>query len=119
MKIFVGIPSYNRGKIFSYCLKSFTRTKLIKGFILVVDASSDREKEFYVQSLKELIEKGFEIIDDVKIGRRGSTKARNMVLEYARYNLRKDDILVLYDDDYIYQEIIRLYQLFTGLKILR
>ena len=102
MKIFVGIPSYNRGKIFSYCLKSFTRTKLIKGFILVVDASSDREKEFYVQNLKELIEKGFEIIDDVKIGRRGSTKARNMILEYARYNLKKDDVLVLYDDDYIY-----------------
>jgi GT2 family glycosyltransferase len=45
---------------------------------------------------------GFEIIHDVKIGRRGSTRARNRVLDLARANLAHSDVLALYDDDYIY-----------------
>jgi GT2 family glycosyltransferase len=101
-KIFVGAPSYNRGKIFRYCIRSFTKSKLIKGFILVIDASSDTEKEFYVQALKELIDRGFEVMYDINVGRRGSVKARNLVLDIAEKSLGSRDILLLYDDDYIY-----------------
>jgi glycosyltransferase involved in cell wall biosynthesis len=101
-RIFVGIPSYNRGRIFRYCIKSFVKSELIKGFILVIDVSSDIEKEFYVQALKELIEEGFEVIYDVNIYRRGSTRARNLILDMAEKNLGPRDILLLYDDDYIY-----------------
>uniref|UniRef100_A0A7J2U0W5 Glycosyltransferase n=1 Tax=Ignisphaera aggregans TaxID=334771 RepID=A0A7J2U0W5_9CREN len=101
-KIFVGTPSYNRGKIFRYCIRSFTKSKLIKGFILVIDASSDTEKEFYVQALKELIDRGFEVMYDINVGRRGSVKARNLVLDIAEKSLGSRDILLLYDDDYIY-----------------
>jgi len=101
-KIFVCIPSYNRGKIFRYCTRSFTKSKLIKGFILVIDASSDIEKELYVQALKELVDRGFEVIYDVNVGRRGSTRARNLVLDMAEKNLGSRGILLLYDDDYIY-----------------
>jgi GT2 family glycosyltransferase len=101
-KIFVGIPSYNRGKIFRYCIRSFVKSELIKGFILVIDVSSDIEKELYVQALKELIDRGFEVIYDINIGRRGSVKARNLVLDIAEKSLGSRDILLLYDDDYIY-----------------
>ena len=101
-KIFVGTPSYNRGKIFRYCIRSFTKSKLIKGFILVIDASSDIEKGLYVQALKGLVDRGFEVIYDINVGRRGSTRARNLVLDMAERNLGSRDILLLYDDDYIY-----------------
>jgi glycosyltransferase involved in cell wall biosynthesis len=101
-KIFVGIPSYNRGRIFYYCIKSFVKSKLINGFILVIDVSSDIEKEFYVQALNELVDRGFEVIYDINAGRRGSTRARNLILDMAEKNLGSKDILLLYDDDYIY-----------------
>jgi GT2 family glycosyltransferase len=101
-KIFVGTPSYNRGKIFRYCIRSFTKSKLIKGFILVIDASSDIEKGLYVQALKGLVDRGFEVIYDINVGRRGSTRARNLILDMAERNLGSRDILLLYDDDYIY-----------------
>jgi GT2 family glycosyltransferase len=102
MKIFVGIPSYNRGRIFHYCIRSFAKSKLIKGFILVIDVSSGTEKEFYVQALKELIDRGFEVVYNINVGRRGSVKARNLVLNIAEKSLGSRDILLLYDDDYIY-----------------
>jgi len=101
-KIFVGIPSYNRGRIFYYCIKSFVKSKLIKGFIPVIDVSSDIEKEFYVQALKELVDRGFEVIYDVNVGRRGSTRARNLVLDIAEKNLGSKDILLIDEDDHIY-----------------
>jgi len=101
-KIFVGIPSYNRGRIFRYCIRFFAESKLIKGFTLVIDVSSDIEKGLYVQALKELVDRGFEVIYDINVGRRGSTRARNLVLDMAEKNLGSRDILILYDDDYIY-----------------
>jgi len=101
-KIFAGIPSYNRGRIFRYCIRFFTESKLIKGFILVIDVSSDIEKELYVQALKELVDRGFEVIYDINVGRRGSARARNLVLDMAEKNLGSRDILLLYEDEYIY-----------------
>jgi len=100
--MFIGIPSYNRAKILKISLRSFVNSKLVRGFIIVADAISSSEAEEYNRSIKYVKDLGFEVIYDVKIGRRGSTKARNMVLEYARQNLKKDDVLISYEDDYIY-----------------
>jgi len=102
LEVFIGIPSYNRAKILKISLHTFVDSKLVRGFIIVADAISSSEAEEYNRSIEYVKDLGFEVIYDVKIGRRGSTKARNMILEYARYNLKKDDVLVLYDDDYIY-----------------
>jgi len=101
MAVFVGIPSYNRARVLRLCLRSFLGSKLVKGFIVVADAASASEAELYVKAIKEVKDAGFEVIHDVRIGRRGSVKARNQVLDIARENLA-DDVLVLYDDDYIY-----------------
>jgi glycosyltransferase involved in cell wall biosynthesis len=100
--MFIGIPSYNRAKILKISLRSFVNSKLVRGFIIVADAISSDEAEEYNRSIKYVKDLGFEVIYEVKIGRRGSTKARNMVLEYARQNLKKDDVLISYEDDYIY-----------------
>jgi glycosyltransferase involved in cell wall biosynthesis len=100
--MFIGIPSYNRAKILKISLRSFVNSKLVRGFIIVADTISSDEAEEYNRSIRYVKDLGFEVIYDVKIGRRGSTKARNMVLEYARQNLKKDDVLISYEDDYIY-----------------
>jgi GT2 family glycosyltransferase len=101
MAVFVGIPSYNRARVLGLCLRSFLGSKLVRGFIVVADAASASEAELYVKAIKEVEDAGFEVIHDVRVGRRGSVKARNQVLDIARENLA-DDVLVLYDDDYIY-----------------
>jgi glycosyltransferase involved in cell wall biosynthesis len=100
--MFIGIPSYNRAKILKISLRSFVNSKLVRGFIIVADAISSDEAEEYNRSIRYVKDLGFEVIYDVKIGRRGSTKTRNIVLEYARQNLKKDDVLISYEDDYIY-----------------
>jgi GT2 family glycosyltransferase len=101
-RIFVGIPSFNRGRVFHYCVNSFIESRLIKGFILVIEALTEREREIYKQALEGLINRGFEVIYDINIGRRGSTKARNKILDISEENLGVKDILLLYDDDYLY-----------------
>jgi len=101
MAVFVGIPSYNRARVLGLCLGSFLGSKLVSGFIVVADSVSASEAGLYVKAIKEVEDAGFEVIHDVKVGRRGSVKARNQVLDIARENLA-DDVLVLYDDDYIY-----------------
>jgi len=102
MKVFVGIPSYNRAKIFQYCLKSFENSRLLKGFILVIDVTSYGEADLYHRLVKGLMDRGFEVIYDINIGRKGSTRARNLILDIAEANLSSKDTLLLYDDDYIY-----------------
>jgi GT2 family glycosyltransferase len=101
MAVFVGVPSYNRARVLGLCLRSFLGSKLVRGFIVVADAVTASEAELYVKAIKEVEDAGFEVIRDVRVGRRGSVKARNQVLDIARENLA-DDVLVLYDDDYIY-----------------
>jgi GT2 family glycosyltransferase len=101
MAVFVGIPSYNRARVLGLCLGSFLGSKLVSGFIVVADSVSASEAGLYVKAIKEVEDAGFEVIHDVRIGRRGSVKARNQVLDIARENLA-NDVLVLYDDDYIY-----------------
>ncbi len=101
MAVFVGIPSYNRARVLGLCLRSFLGSKLVRGFIVIADAASVSEAELYIKAIKEVENAGFEVIHDVRVGRRGSVKARNQVLDIARENLA-DDVLMLYDDDYIY-----------------
>jgi GT2 family glycosyltransferase len=100
--VFIGIPSYNRPKQLKTCLRSFYNSMLVRGFIVVVDATSSSEAEEYTRAIMQIKDIGYEIIYDINIGRRGSTRARNLVLEFARQNLSNKDILVLYDDDYVY-----------------
>jgi len=101
MKVFVGIPSYNRARILKLCLHSFSTSKLVKGLIVVADALTENEAQCYVELIKNS-NLGFEALYDVKVGRRGSTRARNRVLEIAKDNLCNKDVLALYDDDYLY-----------------
>jgi GT2 family glycosyltransferase len=102
MRVFVGVSSYNRSKLLKLCMKSFAGSRLVRGFIVVADSVTPGEAELYVEAIREAMDAGFEVIHDVKIGRRGSTRARNRVLDLARENLAHSDVLALYDDDYIY-----------------
>ncbi|MCC6020608.1 MAG: glycosyltransferase [Thermoproteaceae archaeon] len=102
MAIFVGVPSYNRAKVLELCLMSFLGSRLVRGFIVVADAASASEAELYVNAIRRAMDTGFEVIHDVRVGRRGSARARNMILEIAKENLAGGDVLVMYDDDYLY-----------------
>jgi len=102
MKIFVGIPSYNRVAALRLCLRSFVGSKLVRGFVIVADAASASEAEEYAAAVKFATDAGFEVIHDIRVGRRGSAKARNKVFELAIEGLGSDDALVTYDDDYIH-----------------
>ena len=100
--VFVGIPSYNRAKVLGLCLKSFLGSKLVKGFIIVADSTSISETEDYFKAIKHAMNAGFEVIHDIAVGRRGSTRARNKILEIARENISNSNVLLLYEDDCIY-----------------
>ena len=102
MRVFVGISSYNRARILKLALKSFLGSRLVKGFIIVADATTMNEVEDYIKAIRHVVNSGFEVIHDITVGRRGSTRARNKVLEKAREGLSSNDVLLLYDDDYIY-----------------
>jgi len=102
MKIFVGIPSYNRVAALRLCLRSFVDSKLVRGFVIVADAASASEAEEYAAAAKLAADAGFEIIRDIRVGRRGSAKARNKVFELAAERLGNSGALVLYDDDFVY-----------------
>jgi GT2 family glycosyltransferase len=102
VKVFVSLPSYNRADVLRLCLSSFSNSKLVKGFIVVADSASEDEAQHYVEVVKEVTDLGFEALHDIRVGRRGSARARNTVLEIAKERLSDDDVLVLYDDDYLY-----------------
>jgi glycosyltransferase involved in cell wall biosynthesis len=102
VKVFVGLPSYNRADVLRLCLSSFSGSKLVKGFIVVADSASEGEAQHYAEVVNEVKGLGFEVLHDIRVGRRGSARARNRVLEMAKERLSDDDVLVLYDDDYLY-----------------
>jgi GT2 family glycosyltransferase len=101
VRVFVGVPSFNRAKVLRLCLSSFSNSKLVRGFIVVADSTSKGEAEHYAKVVKEVMNAGFEALHDISVGRRGSVRARNRVLEMAR-ELLSDGVVVLYDDDYLY-----------------
>jgi len=100
--VFVGLPSYNRAEVLRLCLSSFSGSKLVKGFIVVADSTSESETQHYAEVVKEVEGLGFVALHDIRVGRRGSARARNLMLEMAKEHLSDDDVLVLYDDDYLY-----------------
>jgi len=99
--IFVGIASYARPNVFALSVRSLLRAKVIGGIIAVIDARDPAELDRYLNVLNAVRSYGLEVLADAMVGRRGSTNARNRILDLAEQNLGKGDILVLYDDDYI------------------
>jgi len=102
MKIFIAIPTYNRAQVFSLCEKSFLNSRLIKGFIVVVQATVSKDVEKYANALKELRDSGFEVLYQITNVGLGSVGARNRLIEIAVGTLAKGDILIMYEDDFIY-----------------
>jgi len=84
MKVFVGLPSYNRAYVLRICLGSFSRSRLVKGFIVVADSTSEDEVQHCNKVVKEVTGLGFEVFHDIRAGRRGSARARNRMLEMTR-----------------------------------
>jgi GT2 family glycosyltransferase len=102
MKVFVGIPTYNRAQIFNRCIRFFANSRLIHGFIIVIQATTIDEAEKYNKAIKEIKDIGFETLYILRHNRMGSTRARNKIFEIAIDSLTKNDILIMYDDDFIY-----------------
>jgi GT2 family glycosyltransferase len=100
-KIFIGIPSYNRAKILQHAIRPFFDSKIVHGFIIVAQGTNDREYEEYSKLINKLKDTNFEVIYVLTNRRMGSACARNKILELAS-NLDKNDILIMYDDDFIY-----------------
>lgn len=96
MRLYLGIASYGRPSALRLALKSAVLTKAFDGFLLVVDARSPEEAETYRKAIEGLNQ---EIRLDLNVGRRGSTTARNRLLDMAEKILDKDDVLIIYDDD--------------------
>lgn len=99
--MFTGIASYARPRTFRLCLQSLARTRIVRGVIVAIDAPNPNHRDQYLQAIEEAKSLGLEVVASVSNERRGSAKARNAVLDLAEQVLRKDDVLVLYDDDYL------------------
>ncbi|MCX8205444.1 MAG: glycosyltransferase [Candidatus Nezhaarchaeota archaeon] len=101
MKLVVGIPSFNRPEALSLVVKALSRSKAkIDGLILVADATTHAVVERY-KEVAEAAASVFNTFSDVNLGRRGSTNARNIVLERFIQNFDERSVLITYDDDYI------------------
>jgi glycosyltransferase involved in cell wall biosynthesis len=101
-RIFIGLPSYNRARMLQRTIRFFFNSKIIHGFIIVAESTSEKEYEEYVKLVNETIDNGFEVIHALSNKRLGSAPARNKVLELAGNNLNRNDVLVMYDDDFVY-----------------
>jgi len=101
MSIYVGIISMGRPRILDLCLYSLIRTNVIKGIILCIDVTNKNEKEHYVKIIKNLKNHKVRIFFEINEERRGSALARNKILNIAKNHLTNNDILIMYDDDYI------------------
>lgn len=99
--MFTGIASYARPHLFKLSLFSLVNARLVKGVIAVIDVRDPREKERYMEAIRKARDHGLEVIVDLSSKRRGSTNARNKVFDLAEQILKGEDVLVLYDDDYI------------------
>lgn len=101
MTIFVGVASFARSQAFKLCLYSLAKTSIVKGVIAVIDSRDTQEKDQYIETISEMRKYGLEVIADISDKRRGFVNARNKVLDLAEQILNDNDVLILYDDDYI------------------
>jgi len=115
--IFVGIASYAKPRAFALSVRSLLRAKLLQGIIAVIDARDSVELDQYLNTLNIARSYGLEVLVDISLKRRGSTNARNKILDMAEQNLKGSNILVLYDDDYIYPSSESLAVVIPWLKI--
>lgn len=99
--MFVGVASYARPQIFKLCLLSLVRARIVKGVIAAVDVRNVQEKVRYMETVDKARDYGLEVIVDLSSERRGSANARNRVLDIAEQVLKDNDVLVIYDDDYV------------------
>ena len=101
-RIFIGIPSYNRAKVLQHTIRSFINSKVLHGFIIVAQGTDEKEYEEYAKLINEIMDAGFEVFYMLANRKLGSVGARNKVLELAGNNLNKNDVLVMYEDDFVY-----------------
>ena len=102
MNISIGIASYNRPILFKKSLTSALDTELIHRAIVACDADSRevlKQYENIISHIRDVY--NVDITYSLYLGRRGSTSARNWILDKASEMLSFNDILVLIDDDHI------------------
>lgn len=104
LRPFIGVASYSRPETFRLLVKSIIGGSVVAGIIAVIDAPSEAQKTKYIEVIKEARRSGVEVLVDISSGRRGSTNARNRVLDIAEEVLGTQDYLVLCDDDYVCPE---------------
>ena len=91
------IPSYDRPEVLDKTLSSWLKSDLVDKVLLVVEASSEEVLEKYQRVLGKY-NKG-RIIYKLSLGRLGSVRARNALLDMAKGQALK--YVVMADDDYI------------------
>ena len=101
MTLFIGLASYARPRAFKLSLLSLAKTRIAKGVIAAIDVTDPLHEKEYLGAIKEIKELGIEIVVNLSKKRRGSPNARNKMLDLAEQMLKNNDILLLYDDDYI------------------
>jgi GT2 family glycosyltransferase len=69
---------------------------------VVAQATVSKDAEKYANALKELRDSSFEVLYQITNTRLGSVGARNRLIEIAVGTLAKSDILIMYDDDFVY-----------------
>jgi len=91
------IPSYDRPEVLDKTLGSWLKSNLVDKVLLVVEASSEEVLEKY-QRVVGRYDKG-RVIYKLSLGRLGSVRARNALLEMVAGQAFK--YVVMADDDYI------------------
>ena len=101
MKFIVGIPSFNRPRVFRLSVSRLIRLERLDGMVIVADATEPAYVREYEEVVRDVADALDHVIYDVRLGRRGSVNARNMVFELADQCFTDDCVLITYDDDYI------------------
>jgi GT2 family glycosyltransferase len=91
------IPSYDRPEILEITLPSWLKVKNVNRIFLVAEASSNDMLERYRSVLEKF--SSCNIVYKLTLGRLGSVKARNILLEMAKQH--DCDYVVMADDDYL------------------
>lgn len=97
-KLAVLIPSYNRPNILELTLPQWIKSKYVNKVFIVAEASSENILGKYKHILQKY-ERSNKLTYTLKLGRLGSVRARNILLEMAG-NINCEYVLMA-DDDYL------------------
>lgn len=100
VKEVVGIATFNRPEAFRGALESLSRSD-VNGLVVVADATNSYKLDAYKAVIEEYLRAFERIVYETSLGRRGSTAARNGVLELFSRNYSDKDLLIMFDDDYV------------------